>query len=169
MNTLAPFRSIDTFIFDVDGVLTNSDILVTEEGDLLRTMNTRDGFAIKTAIEEGYRVIIITGGGSKGVIKRLQGLGVEHIFAKVKDKLSQFSQVVKSFSIDPNQVLYMGDDLVDYKVMMEVGLPVCPADACQEILEISKYISPLNGGKGCVRDVIERVLKLHQKWPAQHF
>jgi len=169
MNTLAIFRDIDTFIFDVDGVMTNSDLLVTEAGELLRTMHTRDGYAMKMAINNGYKLIIITGGGSKGVTKRLQGLGVEHIYTKVKDKLKVFKQISEELAIDSETVLYMGDDLVDFQVMKVVALPACPADAAPEILEISKYISPTIGGKGCVRDVIEKVMKLHNKWPAQHF
>ena len=169
MNALAIFRDIDTFIFDVDGVMTNSDLLVTEAGELLRTMHTRDGYAMKMAINNGYKLIIITGGGSDGVTKRLQGLGVEHIYAKVKDKLKVFKQISEELAIDPEKVLYMGDDLVDYQVMNVVALPACPADAAPEILEISKYISPIIGGKGCVRDVVEKVMKLHNKWPAQHF
>jgi len=169
MNALAIFRDIDTFIFDVDGVLTNSDLLVTEAGELLRTMYTRDGYAMKTAINLGYNLIIITGGGSTGVTKRLTGLGVKHIHSKVKDKLGVFQQLVLELSLDPKKVLYMGDDLVDYQVMNAVALPVCPADAAPEILRISKYVSPIKGGKGCARDVIEKVLKVHNKWPAQHF
>ena len=169
MNELAIFRDIDTFIFDVDGVLTNSDLLVTESGELLRTMHTRDGYAMKTAINNGYQLIIITGGGSAGVTKRLQGLGVKHIHAKVKDKLQVFKQLMQELSLDAKKVLYMGDDLVDFQVMKAVALPACPADAAPEIMEISKYISPVIGGKGCVRDVIKKVMKLHNKWPAQHF
>ncbi len=169
MNALAIFRDIDTFIFDVDGVLTNSDLIITESGELLRTMHTRDGYAMKSAINTGYRLIIITGGGSDGVTKRLQGLGVTEIHAKVKDKLKVFKQITQELSLDPKKVLYMGDDLVDFQVMKAVALPVCPADAAPEILAISKYISPIIGGKGCARDVIEKVMKLHNKWPAQHF
>jgi len=169
MNSLAIFRDIDTFIFDVDGVLTNSNLLITESGELLRTMHTRDGYAMKSAISHGYNIIIITGGGSDGVTKRLKGLGVKYIHAKVKDKLQVFQRIVQEFPLDPKKVLYMGDDLVDYHVMKAIALPACPADASPEILEISKYISPIIGGKGCVRDVIEKVMKLHDKWPAQHF
>ena len=164
MNTLEPFKQIRTFIFDVDGVLTNSDLLVTEDGELLRTVNTRDGLAFKTAIKQGYNVFIITGGGSKGVIERFRNLGVKEIYSKVKDKKSKFLELLSDFSINANEVLYMGDDLVDYEVMQAVGLPVCPADAVPEIIKISKYISPLNGGNGCARDVIEKVLKLNNSW-----
>ncbi len=169
MNTLAAFKNINTFIFDVDGVLTNSNLLVTESGELLRTMHTRDGYAIKSALDNGYNVVIITGGGSQGVVKRLSNLGVLHIFDKVKDKLSKYNMIKEQLSLRDDQVLYMGDDLVDYKVMKNVGLPTCPADAAPEILSISTYVSHQIGGKGCVRDVVERVLKLNNHWPAQHF
>ena len=164
MNTLSKFNDIKTFIFDVDGVLTNSNLLVTEDGHLLRTVNTRDGFAIRTAIDKGYNVYIITGGGSEGITKRFSGLGVPLIFSKVKDKKSTFEQLVAEYNLNTKEILYMGDDLVDYEVMEQVGLPVCPSDAVPEIISLSQYVSHLEGGKGCVRDVIERVLKLHDNW-----
>ena len=164
MNTLSKFNDIKTFIFDVDGVLTNSNLLVTENGDLLRTVNTRDGFAIRMALDKGYNVFIITGGGSEGVTKRFSKLGIPLIYSKVKDKKAKFEELVSERRLDPQQVLYMGDDLVDYEVMQRVGLPACPSDAVPEIVALSKYVSHLEGGKGCVRDVIERVLKLHDNW-----
>jgi len=169
MNTLSIFRNIKTFIFDVDGVLTNSDILVSEDGSLLRTMNTRDGYALKAAIEQGYNVIIITGGGSAGVVKRLKNLGILHIYSKVKDKLSQYQDILAKLDLNMDEVLYMGDDLVDYQVMKQVGLPTCPIDAVPEIVSISKFICSKEGGKGCVREIIEKVLKLNNHWPSQHF
>ena len=164
MNTLSKFNDIKTFIFDVDGVLTNSNLLVTEHGELLRTVNTRDGYAIRTAIAKGYNVYIITGGGSEGITKRFSNLGVPLIFSKVKDKKSKFEALVSEYHLDTQEILYMGDDIVDYDVMKLVGLPTCPADAVPEIVSLSNYVSPLEGGKGCVRDVIERVLKLHDNW-----
>jgi len=169
MNTLEIFAQIKTFIFDVDGVLTNSDILVSEDGSLLRTMNTRDGYALRTAIDQGYNIIIITGGNSAGVTKRLEKLGLVHIFSNIKDKLNKFHEVIATLGLNTNEVLYMGDDLVDYQVMREVGLPACPADAVPEIIKICKYVSSIRGGKGCVREIIEKVLKLNNHWPAQHY
>lgn len=164
MNLLEKFRDIHTFIFDVDGVMTNSDLIVLENGDLLRTMNVRDGYAIKRAIKAGYRICVITGGISSGVEIRLKSLGISPIYHGINDKLKTFEEFVSSYNIDPAGILYMGDDIPDYETMRLVGLPCCPQDATNEIMEICQYISPKNGGDGCVRDVIEKVLKLHGKW-----
>lgn len=167
MNQLEVFKSIKTFLFDVDGVLTNSEVLVMEDGKLLRKMNIRDGYAIKLAIQQGYRVCIITGGKSEGVKKRLQGLGVKDIYLGCSDKLEAFEEYVYNYELNAEEVLYMGDDLPDYPVMRRVGLACCPSNAAPEVLEIAQYISPLKGGEGCARDVIEKVLRLHEKWPTQ--
>ncbi len=167
MNTLKQFKQIKTFIFDVDGVLTNSDLLVTEAGELLRVMNTRDGYALKKAVSLGYNVCIITGGKSKGVALRLQGLGIKDVFLGASDKLSIYKQYVQDNSLNPSEILYMGDDLVDIEVMNEVGLAVCPSDATQEVKSISNYICKIKGGSGCVREIIEIVLKLNNHWPYQ--
>lgn len=164
MNLLSKFRDIDTLIFDVDGVFTNSNLLITESGQLLRTMNTRDGYAVKKAIESGLRIAIITGGNSKGVVSRLQGLGVVDIYSGIRHKVEAFDEYLLTYDLHKSQVLYMGDDLPDQEVMLQVGMPVCPADAVPEIKAISKYVSPLEGGHGCVRDVIEKVLKLKKLW-----
>lgn len=164
MNQLERFQPIRTFIFDVDGVLTDSYVLVLEDGNSLRQMSVRDGYAIKRAVDQNYRVCIITGGISEGVKKRLEGLGVRDIFLGAEDKLEVYEGYIGNFSIDPETVLYMGDDMPDYPVMRRVGLPACPKDAVPEVLEIAKYISPLSGGEGCARDVIEKVLRLHGNW-----
>ena len=166
MNDLERFNPINTFIFDVDGVLTNSQLLVMEDGSLLRHMNVRDGFAIKRAIDQGYKVAIITGGKSEGVVTRLQNLGVVNLYYGIKDKVAAYREFMYLYEdeITFENVLFMGDDIVDLHVMKMVGLPACPNDACPEILGISKYVSHANGGYGAVRDVIERVLKLHGKW-----
>lgn len=164
MNQLEKFSEIHTFIFDVDGVLTNNEILITEQGELLRKMNVRDGLALKYAVQQGYNLCIITGGRSEGVRKRLEGLGITEIFSGQSEKTEAFEAYVKAHNLDPNGILYMGDDLPDYPVMRKVGLPTCPRNAAPEILNIAKYISPYNGGEGCARDVIEKVLRLHGKW-----
>ena len=167
MNTLEKFREIRTLIFDVDGVLTNGDLLIQEDGQLLRSMNTKDGYALKQALQQGYRVVIITGGKSEGVVKRLQGLGITDIYSGIHDKLAVFREYVETHELDPEEILYMGDDLPDFEVMKRVGLPACPQDAVPEIMAICHYVSPKPGGKGCVRDVIEKVLRLKYKWPYQ--
>ena len=167
MNELEKFHEIDTFLFDVDGVFTDSQLLVTEKGELLRQMNVRDGYAVKHAIRKGFRVAIITGGSSLGVKLRLEGLGVRDIFLGISDKLEAYETYLQRYNIDLNgegRILYMGDDIPDYEVMRRVGLPTCPNDATAEIVGICKYISPRNGGQGCVRDVIEKVMKIQGKW-----
>ncbi len=164
MNELERFKEITTFIFDVDGVLTNSDLIILENGHLLRKMNVRDGYALKRAVQKDYKVCIITGGNSSGVIQRLRGLGIKDVFSNCQDKLDTYEDFIYDYQIDPAHVLYMGDDIPDYEVMRKVALPCCPHNAAREILSISQYISPLNGGDGCVRDVIEKVLRLNGDW-----
>jgi 3-deoxy-D-manno-octulosonate 8-phosphate phosphatase (KDO 8-P phosphatase) len=164
MNYLEPLHAINTFVFDVDGVLTNSELLITESGELLRAMNARDGFVMKLALESDYRICIITGGKSEGVVSRLRGLGISDIYKGINDKVAAFQEYCDLYDIDPTNVLYMGDDIPDYDVMRLVGMPTCPSDAAPEIKRIAQYVSPFAGGKGCVRDVIERVLRLHGKW-----
>ncbi|MBU2920642.1 HAD-IIIA family hydrolase [Winogradskyella psychrotolerans] len=155
---------ITTFIFDVDGVLTDGTITVTTEGEMLRTMNIKDGFALKTAIDAQFNLCIISGGSNEGVRKRLAGLGIKDIFLGAHNKIEQLYSYLDQHNISKSQVLYMGDDIPDYPVMKLVGLPCCPQDAVPEIKAISKYISHKNGGKGAVRDVIEQVLKVQGKW-----
>lgn len=164
MNYLEQFKTVKTFIFDVDGVLTNGQVLVNEAGEQLRSMSTRDGYAIKKAVRAGYNVCIITGGNSVGVVKRLEGLEVKDIFWGVSNKIEVFLSYVRSNQLETSTILYMGDDLPDYEVMRLVGLPCSPTDAAQEILEIAQYVSPKKGGEGAARDVIEKVLKLNGHW-----
>ncbi|WP_298152677.1 HAD family hydrolase [Flavobacterium sp.] len=155
---------ITTFIFDVDGVLTDSSVHVTQNGEMLRTMNIRDGFAMKAAVESGYHVCVISGGSSEGVRIRLRNLGIADIHLACPDKVAAFKEYIELYQIKPEEVVYMGDDIPDYHVMQLVGLPACPYDSSPEIREISKYISHKNGGEGAVRDVIEQVMKLQGKW-----
>ena len=155
---------ITTFIFDVDGVLTDSSVLVTTTGELLRSMNIKDGFALKFAVSAGYNVAIISAGTNDGVKLRLEGLGIKDVFLGAHDKIKQFNTYIETNNIKAENILYMGDDVADYPVMKVVGLPSCPQDAIPEIKAISKYISHKEGGKGAVRDVIEQVLKVQGKW-----
>ncbi len=157
-------NDITTFIFDVDGVLTDSSVHVTENGEMLRIMNIRDGFAMKAAIESGYHVCIISGGNNEGVRIRLRNLGITDIHLASPDKVATFKEYIESYNIKPEQVLYMGDDIPDFHVMKLAGLPTCPQDAVAEIKAISKYISHKNGGRGAVREVIEQVMKVQGKW-----
>ena len=163
MNQLESFKTISTLIFDVDGVMTNSESLVMDDGKLLRKVNMKDGYALKRATEH-LKIAVITGGNSTGIIRRLQSLGIADIFTGAHDKLNVFENYVRSNQIDPGRILYMGDDLPDYPVMRKVGLPTCPSDAVKEIIKVAQYISPYKGGQGCVRDVIEKVLLLQNKW-----
>ena len=164
MNQLEYFAQIEVFVFDIDGVMTNNEVLLLEDGELVRKMNIRDGLALKMAIQHDFRVAVISGGYSHGVRKRLESLGIEDLYLGVKNKLEVFESFIELYNIDPGKVLYMGDDLPDYPVLRRVGLPTCPVDAAPEVIEVSQYISPLKGGAGCVRDVIEKVLRLKGKW-----
>ncbi len=157
-------NNITTFVFDVDGVLTDSSVHVTSTGEMLRIMNIRDGFAMKAAIESGYHVCIISGGNNEGVRIRLQNLGITNIHLASPDKVATFNEYIEKHKINPEYVLYMGDDIPDYHVMQLVGLAVCPQDASQEIKAICKYISHKKGGKGAVREIIEQVMKVQGKW-----
>lgn len=155
---------INTFIFDVDGVLTNGMLTIMPDGELVRHMNVKDGYAMKNALNKGYRVCIISGGTNEGVRNRLMALGIEDVFLGAHDKIKQYNQLIEKYNLKPENVLYMGDDVPDYPVMKLVGLPACPNDAVREIQQVSKYISDKKGGDGCVRDVIEQVLRVQQKW-----
>lgn len=155
---------VDTFIFDVDGVLTDGSIQVSTQGELLRTMNIKDGYALKTANLANYHVCIISGGNNEGVRKRLRDLGITNIFLGIQDKVECLKEFFDIYGINPENVLYMGDDIPDLYAMKLVGMPCCPQDAVAEIKEISRYVSHRKGGQGCVRDVIEQVLKVQGKW-----
>ncbi len=159
-------KAVRAFVFDVDGVFTNNEILITEAGEYLRTMNIRDGQALRWAVEAGYPVGIITGGGSEGVKKRFTNhLGITEYYSAVKDKGVAFQSFMQRSGVQSTEICYMGDDLPDLPPLRKSALACCPADAAPEVMAACDYISPLPGGKGCVRDVIEKVLKLQGKWP----
>ncbi|GAB7256651.1 HAD family hydrolase [uncultured Polaribacter sp.] len=155
---------INTFIFDVDGVLTNGMLTIMPDGELVRHMNVKDGYAMKNALNKGFRVCIISGGTNEGVRKRLAALGIEDIYLGAHNKIEQYKELVKKYDLKAENVLYMGDDVPDLPVMELVGMPACPNDAVQEIQQVAKYISYKKGGEGCVRDVIEQVLRVQNKW-----
>ncbi len=164
MNVLALFSTIKAFVFDIDGVLTDGMLHVQEDGELLRRMNIKDGYALQLAIKKGYKVWIISGGKSNAVKKRLQNLGVEDVYIMVDDKPALLKKLMDESGLLPGQLLYMGDDMPDLKAMELCGLKTCPADAVHDIRDIVQYISPYNGGQGCVRDVIEKTMKINETW-----
>ncbi len=155
---------IKAFAFDVDGVLSNPKVYLHPSGELMRTMNTKDGYALQYAIKRGYPIAIITGGQTESVGLRFRGLGITDIYLGSFQKLDDFNDFICTYSIQPEDVLYMGDDLPDFEVMKIVGVSCCPSDAVEEIKSVAHYISPHAGGEGCVRDVIEQVLRLHGRW-----
>jgi len=158
---------ITTFIFDVDGVLTNGVVTIFPDGEMVRNMNIKDGYALKTAVKAGYNVCIISGGTNEAVRKRFEALGITNVYLGAHNKLIQFSDYTNLYNLKPENILYMGDDIPDYPVMKKVGLPCCPKDAAPEIQKIAAYVSHKKGGNGCARDVIEQVLKVQGKWDGQ--
>jgi len=164
MNVLEFFTPIRVFVFDIDGVLTDGMLHVQEDGELLRRMNIKDGYALQLAIKKGYKVWVISGGKTNATKKRLEKLGVEEVYVGVEDKVTLLEQKIKATGIVKESILYMGDDMPDLSAMQLCGLKTCPADAVAEIRSIANYISPYNGGAGCVRDVIEKVLKINNHW-----
>lgn len=161
---LEQLKQITTLIFDIDGVLTNGDIIASDSGEFLRTFNIKDGYALQLAVKRGYHVCIISGGKGEAMLNRFKGLGITNIFLGVTDKVEVYNRLCVDYKIDAAEILYMGDDIPDLKLMKLVGLATCPADAVPEIKAISHYISPYTGGKTAVRDIIEKVLRVQEKW-----
>jgi len=157
-------KNIRAFAFDVDGVLSSPQILVHPGGELMRTMSTKDGYALQHTVRRGYPIAIITGGRTESVKLRFNGLGITDIYLSSSYKPDDFNDFLFKYQLTPEQVLYMGDDLPDLEVMQMAGIACCPADAVEEIKAVSDYISPRQGGMGCVRDVIEQVLRLQGRW-----
>jgi 3-deoxy-D-manno-octulosonate 8-phosphate phosphatase (KDO 8-P phosphatase) len=155
---------VKAFVFDVDGVFASSKVILHPSGDMMRTMNIKDGYAVFYTLSKGYLIAIISGGTSESVRMRFQKLGVTDVYLGSGNKMKDFKDFVTKHDLDPGNILYMGDDIPDYEVMKLVGVPTCPSDAVEEIKAISAYISDKAGGEGCVRDVIEQVLRLQGKW-----
>ncbi len=164
MNLIEKLKLITTFILDVDGVLTDGTVYVFDSGEQVRSMSIKDGFALQLAIKKGYRILVISGGNSPAVIARLKKLGITDIFMNVIDKKAMLDQYMQDHGLKKEQVLYMGDDIPDYVAMKTVGLPAAPADAALEIRKIAVYVASEKGGKGCVREVMEKVLRLNGHW-----
>jgi 3-deoxy-D-manno-octulosonate 8-phosphate phosphatase (KDO 8-P phosphatase) len=158
------FGRITTLIFDVDGVLTDGTLFVFDNGEQVRRMSIKDGYALQLAVKKGYRVAIFSGSISQAVVIRLNKLGISDVYMNIKDKRSAVEQYLQQHKISWQEVLFMGDDIPDLAVMKNVVLPCAPSDAVPEIKQIARYISSKTGGNGCVRDVIEKVLKLKDDW-----
>ncbi len=155
---------ITTLVFDVDGVLTDGKVIITTEGEMYRQMDTKDGYALKCALDAGLKIVIISGGTNEGVRNRLKALGVFDIYLGAHHKLDAYQDLLDSYDLKPENLLYMGDDVPDIPVMEKVGVSCCPKDAVTDVLQMSDYISPKKGGEGCVREIIEQVLRVQGKW-----
>ena len=158
-------NNIKAFIFDVDGVLTDGRVLVTTSGEMHRSLNTKDGFAMKFALTNGYKIAIISGGTNEGVRDRFEELGVQKVYLGVHQKDDSFDDFVKENNLNSSEVLYMGDDIPDLSVMEKSGLSTCPKDAVTDVKDSADYISHKKGGDGCVREIIEQVLRVKGDWP----
>ncbi len=161
---LDKLAEIDTFILDVDGVLTDGKVYITPDNKIMRSMHTKDGLAVKHAIDQGYRVVIISGGRDENILPRLKNLGVKDIFLHTTDKRPVMEQYLTRHGIDPSRVAYMGDDIPDIPPMRYAGLAVCPANAAPEVKETAHWIIGRNGGDACVRELIEKVMKVRGDW-----
>jgi 3-deoxy-D-manno-octulosonate 8-phosphate phosphatase (KDO 8-P phosphatase) len=157
-------KNINTFVFDYDGVLSDGSVITLDDGEAYRTTNVKDGYALQLARKKGYRIAIISGAKADCMIHRLKALQISDIFLGCENKLETYLSYLRNNEIDTSSVLFMGDDIPDYELMLAAGLSSCPMDAAEEIKKVAKYISHFGGGKGCVRDVIEQVLKVQGKW-----
>ncbi len=157
-------QKVKALVFDVDGVLSSDCVPLHPSGEPMRMVNIKDGYAMQLAVRRGYRLAIITGGRTEAIRKRFAGLGIEDIYMGASYKMEQFNDFLKKYKLKAEEILYMGDDIPDYEVMKVCGYPCCPADACSEIKSISRYVSPMKGGCGCGRDVIEQVMKANGDW-----
>ncbi|HJN53972.1 MAG TPA: HAD-IIIA family hydrolase [Flavobacteriaceae bacterium] len=157
-------KNISTFIFDVDGVLTDGSLLIDSDGNMLRKMNVKDGYALKAAIDCGYNVCVISGGTNESVRKRLEGLLIKVIHLGSDNKIEQLNSFIKKYNLDKKSILFMGDDIPDIPILKVIGLPCCPQDATPEVKDLCSYVSHKNGGMGAVRDVIKQVMKIQNNW-----
>lgn len=155
---------VTTFIFDYDGVMTDGTVYMDSNGDPLRTSNVKDGYALQLAGKLGYHVAVISGAVVTNITRRLNMLGVKDVFTGVPDKIVKLEEYMEENHLSSEQVVFMGDDIPDLQVMKRVGVAACPADAAEEVKQISRFISDRPGGRGCVRDIIEQTLKAQGKW-----
>ena len=161
---LKKLPKVKGIVFDIDGVLTDGNVTIFPSGEMVRQLNVKDGYALKTAALKGLKIGIITGGRNEQMKERLLALGVHDVYLASTSKIERLEEFCLGYDLQPDDILYMGDDLPDYEVLQNVGIATCPKDAAHEIREICDYISPFEGGKGCVRDVIEKVLRTQDKW-----
>lgn len=164
MNYKAKLHSIKAFVFDYDGVLTDGLIWVGDQNTIFRSSNVKDGYAIQYAIKKGYQIAILSGGNGESILARMQMLGIKDVFVGSESKKEIYLNYLMTKGLKTEEVLFMGDDIPDYDVMLEAGVATCPANAVEEIKSVADYISHSNGGNGCVRDVIEQVMRLHNQW-----
>lgn len=164
MNFKEALARVRCFVFDIDGVLTNGQLLIQADGSMLRSMNIKDGYALRLAVRKGYAVFIISGSPQPGSAIRLNRLGIDEVHHGVETKIPVLENLLLKSKIGFDQVLYMGDDMPDLEVMKKCGIRTCPSDAVHQIKSVCQYVSPLAGGTGCVRDVIEQVLTLNGDW-----
>ncbi|MDE5851424.1 MAG: HAD hydrolase family protein [Alistipes sp.] len=155
---------VEAFVFDVDGVMTDGGIIPTADGDFIRRYNAKDGYALAYAVKMGYKVCVISGGHGRLLERRLQMLGIHRYYIDCMDKITTLRSYLEEEGLNPQNVIYMGDDIPDLDCLREVGIPVCPADAAAEVLEIARYVSEFNGGAGAVRDIVEQVLRARGDW-----
>lgn len=167
MNYKIKLKEIELFVFDYDGVFTDGIVLLMEDGSNVRQANTRDGYAVQWAIKQGMKVALLTGGKEKAVEARMTLLGVEEVHLGCHDKLASLETLSDKMGVDLDKVMYMGDDMPDYPAMKKVGLATCPNDAATDIREISDYVSPFEGGRGCVRDILEQAMRLKGIWSSE--
>jgi 3-deoxy-D-manno-octulosonate 8-phosphate phosphatase (KDO 8-P phosphatase) len=164
MNFKERLNRITTIMFDVDGVLTDGKVLVMESGEMVRNIYSKDGYALNQAVTKGYRMVVISGGNNAAIKNLLARHGIDDVFLRQHDKIACYLEYMNTHKLKDEEVLFMGDDLPDYEIMTRVGVAVCPADAAPEIKGVCQYISPWNGGEGCIRDVIEQVMRVQGKW-----
>lgn len=164
MNVLSKFKPVSTILMDMDGVLTDGSLLLDPSGEWLRKMNIKDGYALQLAVRKGYRLIVITGSSSKPVEERLHKLGITEIYEQVNDKASCVQQIQERYGLSTTEIMFIGDDVPDLSVMEIVGVSCCPSDAAQDVLNKADYISSFKGGEGCVREILEKLMRLQDKW-----
>ena len=164
MNYKSKLHAIKAFVFDFDGVMTDGSVWTFADRETVRCGNIKDGYAIQYAVKKGYIIAVISGATSMSINNRMEALGVTQIYTGCASKMETYCRFLKDNGLEKHEVVCMGDDIPDYKMMKNCGVAACPADAAEEIKDISDYISCYGGGKGCVRDIIEQTLRLQDKW-----